>query len=229
MSMFTPYENLNPDYSPNNMTRGIVTKLPYGREVIPKGVPVMEKNITGKFVGGAFNYGDTLPLEFYINPRVRVEKDALILSSDEEPTTGTAGFLGQRAYNGDTMREWVCETLDQTVYMWREEPEFSFPIYSPDGLEIVVKPFGDVVWTAAEVYIKNFRREEILSFSTEDGSAVIDGDSVKINITEDSYKSDEEDLIKAPKKLLKGIYSTTIKLTAENSVKVVYEYPLIIK
>lgn len=229
MSMFTPYENLNPDYSPDNMTRDIVTKLPYAREVIPKGVPVVEKNIAGRFVGCSFNYGDTLPLEFNINPRVRVEKDALILSSDEEPTAATAGFLGQRAYNGDTMREWVCETLDQTVYMWREEPEFSVPICAPDGQEIVVKPFGDVVWTATEVSIKNFRREEILSFSTEDGSAVLDGDSVKINITEDSYKSDEEDLIKAPKKLLKGVYNTTVKLTAENSVKVVYEYPLIIR
>lgn len=228
MSMFDNYENLREDYIPNNTE---VPKLPL-RKVIHHSFPIKEKNIVGKFVGCSFNYGDTLPLEFYFNPTVLVEENAIILESNSEPSSTTEGLLGQRAYNGNTMREWVCETLDQSTYSWREEKEFTIPTCGTK--ELTVKPFGNNnQWTKAEVVISNFRREKILSFSTEDGTAIIESNSVKISITDGAYKSDEEDLREASKKLLKGVYNATMKLSKESNdeynAKVLYEYTLIIK
>ena len=228
MSMFDNYENLREDYIPNNTE---VPKLPL-RKVIHHSFPIKEKNIVGKFVGCSFNYGDTLPLEFYFNPTVLVEENAIILESNSEPSSATEGLLGQRAYNGNTMREWVCETLDQSTYSWREEKEFTIP--NCGTKELTVKPFGgNPQWAKAEVVISNFRREKILSFSTEDGTATIESNSVKISITDGAYKSNEEDLREAPKKLLKGVYNATLTLSRERNdeynTKVLYEYTLIIK
>ena len=215
MSMFTPYENLNPNYSPNNIN--IPTPSP--RKKLYQFLPIEERNIVGKFVGCSFNYGDTLSLVFDINPKIKVEADAIVYEeTGQEPTSSTEGHYGQRAYNTVDLKVWVCKTLDQTVYEWEEEKDFTYPC---DGeQEIVVKLYGDSIENREfEVTISNFRVEEVLKFDKDSESPIQKGiDNIKIFIDEETSK-----------KLLKGLYYTTVKMVDEGSTKIIYEYTLIVK
>ena len=220
MSMFTPYENLNPNYSPNNIN--IPTPSP--RKKVYQFLPIEERNIVGKFVGCSFNYGDTLSLVFDINPKIKVEADAIIYPREEDgiikysPDSSTECHYGQRAYNTIDLKVWVCKTLDQTVYEWEEEKDFTYPC---DGeQEIVVKLYGDSIADKDfEVVISNFRVEEVLKFD-KDSETPIDKGEDTITITLDEETS---------KKLLKGLYYTTVKMVDEGSTKIIYEYTLIVK
>lgn len=215
MSMFTPYENLNPNYSPNNIN--IPTPSP--RKKLYQFLPIEERNIVGKFVGCSFNYGDTLSLVFDINPKIKVEEDAIVYEeTGQEPTSSTEGHYGQRAYNTVDLKVWVCKTLDQTVYEWEEEKDFTYPC--DGGQEIVVKLYGDSIENREfEVTISNFRVEEVLKFDKDSESPIQKGiDNIKIFIDEETSK-----------KLLKGLYYTTVKMVDEGSTKIIYEYTLIVK
>lgn len=221
MSMFTPYENLNPNYSPNNIN----IPSPSPRRKLYQYLPIEERNIVGKFVGCSFNYGDTLSLVFDINPKIKVEEDAIIYpivneeeETEEAPTSSTEGHYGQRAYNTVNMKCWVCKTLDQTVYEWEEEKDFTYPC---DGTkEIVVKLYGDSIENKSfEVTISNFRMEEVVTFSTDKEPRVTSGiNNIKIFIDEETSKL-----------LLKGLYYTTVKMVDEANTKIIYEYTLIVK
>ncbi|MBO7734736.1 MAG: hypothetical protein J6S67_19405 [Methanobrevibacter sp.] len=215
MSMFTPYENLNPDYSPNNIN--IPTPSP--RRKLYQFLPIEERNIVGKFVGCSFNYGDTLSLVFDINPKIKVEADAIVYEiTGQEPTSSTEGHYGQRAYNTVDLKVWICKTLDQTVYEWEEEKDFTYPCYGEQ--EVVVKLYGDSVENNNfEVTISNFRMEEVITFSTDKEPRVTSGiNNIKIFIDEEISKL-----------LLKGVYYTTVKMIDEGRTKIIYEYTLIVK
>ena len=215
MSMFTPYENLNPNYSPNNIN----IPAPSPRKKLYQFLPIEERNIVGKFVGCSFNYGDTLSLVFDINPKIKVEADAIVYEeTGQDPTSSTEGRYGQRAYNTVDLKVWVCKTLDQTVYEWEEEKDFTYPC---DGeKEIVVKLYGDSIENREfEVTISNFRVEEVLRFDKDSETPIQKGtDNIKIFIDEETSK-----------KLLKGLYYTTVKMVDEGSTKIIYEYTLIVK
>lgn len=215
MSMFTPYENLNPNYSPNNIN----IPAPSPRKKLYQFLPIEERNIVGKFVGCSFNYGDTLSLVFDINPKIKVEADAIVYEeTGQEPTSSTEGNYGQRAYNTVDLKVWVCKTLDQMVYEWEEEKDFTYPC---DGeQEIVVKLYGDSIADKGfEVVISNFRVEEVLKFDKDSESPIQKGiDNIRIFIDEETSK-----------KLLKGLYYTTVRMVDEGSTKIIYEYTLIVK
>ena len=209
MSMFNSYENLNPSYQPNNISRA----LPKVRVGFNDELPHKAYNLCGEFIGYSWNYGDTFTLNFDINPSVYVESNAIVYKeSGEEPTSETVGTLGQRAYNIYDLRCWVCKTLDQTIYNWEEQKEFSF---LPSGNEddcVTLQVYKSFEGLKANVTIFNFRWEAIQSFE------VVADDVISVEINKE---------ISA--KLIKGIYYCTVEVGNDENKRVYYEAPLIIK
>ena len=212
MSMFDNYTDLREDYIPNNTT----STFPYARRIFQKVLPIKEENIVGKFVGCSWNYGDTLELRFDINPKIMVERDAIVFeTTGYAPTETTEGYLGQRAYNTEDIKSWVCKTLDKNEYVWEEDKEFTFPQHGEQ--EITLHLF-DLEGKTAQVTISNFRVEEMCSFDTQASDVI-------------SIFIDKETSLK----LLKGVYYSTVKIfdntqeRSDDDIKVIYQYTLIVK
>ena len=211
MSLFTNYDNLRDTYFPNNRTADLQRR----RIRVSDEFPHKEYNLCGDFIGYSWNYGDTPTLTFHLNPRVYVEDDAIIYTEDNyAPTTSTVGKLGQRAYNTYDLKEWVCTTLDQDVYTWELQKEFTIPNQKFEcGKEIVLQIFKEFVGYNITVTIFNFRMESIKSFTLNSIS-----DDVGIYIDKDTSAE-----------LLKGIYYCSLTVERDNDIRVFYQYPLIIK
>ena len=209
MSIISNYENLNPNYHPNNM----IEYQCRTREEFQHKLPFKDYDIRGDLIGYSWNYGDTLELTFNVNPIILVEKDAIIYTEENEaPTNETVGRLNQMAYNTYDFKCWRCRTLDQTTYVWELLPSFTFPKGLKDGKEIRLQLYKDIEDYKGTLTILNFRWEAVTSFD------IIGDNTVTVEITPEISK-----------KLVKGFYYAEIELTDEKSVIKNYTKPLIVK
>ena len=207
MSMFDNYENLNSDYIPYNIQLDVPTR----RNKYTNELPRKEFNKAGEFVGYSWDYGDTLILTFYIQPIVKVEENAIVYDvAGQVPLNSTVGEFHQRAYNTADLRVWVCETYDQTEYVWKEQCEFTYPRC---GTKEIVLPIGiDLSQKKVLIELMNFRREVIHSAETDCAEIV--------NFAIDKELSD---------KLLEGIYYCKVTIFNDVESRFSSEYMLIVK
>ena len=85
MGMFTNYENLANNYSPNNICSGPPKCHPDEQKLNPcnPNKPYSEYNIEGELVGYFWYYGDAVDLEFNIDGQVTYEgNDSYVTAED---------------------------------------------------------------------------------------------------------------------------------------------------
>lgn len=208
MSIISNYENLNPNYSPNNMYKRQIFK----REEYQHSLPYKVYDISGDFECYSWNYNDSLSISFNINPIITVEQDALIYTNaDEAPDENTVGRFGQFAYNTYDLKCWICKTFDQNTNIWELQSEFTYP-YNATGKPVVLCVYKDIEQYTGKVIFYSFRWEEVISFD------IVGNDSVSIEITPDISK-----------KLIKGIYYGAVELNNDNSSIKIYTAPMVVR
>ncbi len=161
MGMFDNYDNLHPDYIPDNTTSGPSNDRKYLDEKLPK----KAFNIKGTFIGYKWTYGDTFELVFNVNQTIKVYSNSIIYrESGKHPTTGTKGETGQQAYNLVDVKSWTCVGISSGLYIWVEDDCVSYP--SDGDTEIVFIPNeSENIEVSMKVEIYNFRWEPFDTYS----------------------------------------------------------------
>lgn len=205
-NMFTNYENLSSVYVPNN--RNIELE---NNTTLNLNLPRKEYDITGKFIGYSWSYGETLVIPYSVDKVIYVEEDALVFdAAGASPSTSTVGTFGQKAYNTADRKSWVCRTLDNAEYAWEEQAEFTYPLNG--NKKIVLVSSQDIDNVSIEFSISNFRREKVYSViypSARDVSLVIDSE--------------------LSNKLIDGIYYCTVTILRASDKRVDSEFVLLVK
>lgn len=171
MSMFDNYQNLNPNYAPDNR-RKTVRKT----ECFNANIPQKQTNAMGEFIGYKWNEGDIFAFSVNMNDSICVESDAIIYDTPQEsPNSQTVGDFGQKAYNTSDMKSWICLSCGQLDYEWELQKCFIHP--RKTKRMITLKNNIRLANQTVDMSIKNFRDEVIYSSSVvcdENCEVVID-------------------------------------------------------
>lgn len=174
-------------------------------------LPRKEYDITGKFIGYSWSYGETLVIPYSVDKVIYVEEDALVFdASGASPSTSTVGTFGQKAYNTADRKSWVCRTLDNAEYAWEEQAEFTYPLNGNKKIVLVLDQ--DIDNISIGFSISNFRREEVYS--------VIYSNAREASLVIDSELSN---------KLISGIYYCTVTILGASDKRVDSEFVLLVK
>jgi len=107
MSMFDKYDNIDPNYIPNNTTPQQKPEV-----VIVDKEPFIAYNIKGNPIGLSWTHGAEFELPYTVKRTITVKEDAIIYNNvDECPTVDTVGIVGQKAYNTAECISWTCVKL----------------------------------------------------------------------------------------------------------------------
>lgn len=159
MGMFDNYDNLSPDYIPDNSSYKVTATV----KTYDNGNPKSAYNIKGEFVGFSVNEGDTYKLDLGIKYEIMVEADAIhFIRTGECPSSDTKGYVGRKAYNTIDIESYTCNevihNIDGTVeYVWSKDNKFTYP--SIGELPLCFYPYSR--YDELEVSILNFRNETI--------------------------------------------------------------------
>lgn len=174
MGMFHKYDNLCPDYIPDNSSlRNVETNKTFEDTSL-----VVVHNKKGELIGYGFNEGNSVVLDTGLSLTAEVELDALVYTeANKYPDTHTQGHLGQRAYNIVNLKSYTCfgtssVSVLEDLYVWKEDKSFTLPLKGHQTIEIT--PYAD--YDSAIAKIVNFRGETVLDFeiSCIDKSITID-------------------------------------------------------
>jgi hypothetical protein len=206
MGMFDSYENLDPNYIPNNSINEEFYTYTNAEDTLPRTV----FNIKGNPVGLSWVNGEKFILDFNANPIIKVAEDSIIYEvSGEGPSTSTKGIDGQQAYNLLDCRSWTCVGQGGGFYIWVEDKEVTY-VANKGTKEITLEQnFKD---TSLILEIYNFRWELLFTETTSNTS------SIHIHVDE---KLNE---LMAP-----GVYYALLKLNTENNSIVKSKTMLIVK
>lgn len=154
MSQFYNYDNLSPNYIPNN-----VKVKPVLKEVSDTtSRPLKMYDIQDKFIGYQWNYGDVFAFKFDFIKNVSVPEDAYVYhESAVGPTQNTAGHIGQKAYNTKDICSWTCIAQTESIYVWEQDDIFTY--YENGELNITLDPNTDNLVIDIEIF--NFRIESV--------------------------------------------------------------------
>lgn len=195
MRMFSNYQDLAANYTPNNL-RYEFPILSHCSKLCSsdKTKPYEEYNVEGELVGYFWNYGDTLNLDFSIDGEVTVEGDAIVLTTyNLSPDVSTKGYVGQRCYNVLDLKSWTCTSVDKDKYTWTLDTEFTYPSESDRSVYISAQDY--LVNKDIEVTLYNFRMEPIVIKHFTGNSQVL-------------FDIDAE----LSRKLVKGIYYCSMRV-----------------
>lgn len=169
MGMFDNYDNLSPDYIPDNSSPKVVVR----QRIYDTELPKKLFNIRGKFIGYLVNEGDTYNLDLGLECKVLVEVDALHFTQPGDgPTKNTSGYVGKKAYNTTDIVSYICSevvhnTPDTIEYIWTKEDKFTYP--SIGEVLLYFHPYGE--HNIVEVSILNFRGEIITTICLDNQQA----------------------------------------------------------
>ena len=196
MSMFDNYQNLNPDYIPDNSSQPHNDSY---KDLTIK-VPEIYYSKTGAPAGYKWQHGAEFDLVLSLKKTVKVSDNAIIYEElDARPSTSTKGVAGQQAYNTVDYKSWTCVGNSAGFYIWVEDDDVI--VNSNGSKEITFTP--DVFNSKLEAIIYNFRWEPIHSI------AVLDAADVSIKIDKDI-----NDLMKP------STYYCVLKLHRDNEVSI---------
>ena len=159
MGMFDSYDNLNPDYIPDN----IHTATPQ-YVVLDTSMPRPVYNIKGELLGYEWTWGENFGYGITNQFTITVFSNSIIYSNPgEAPINETEGVEGQQAYNTSECISWTCVGLDNGSYKWVQDDFITYPINGDKVLTFT--PNMDGKKLQATIY--NFRGEQVYE-ATED-------------------------------------------------------------
>lgn len=204
MSMFDSYDNLKPDYVPDNSSPNQSTTYIELQDKLPR--PLFD--IKKRFTGYSWNHGDIFKWSLSVNRTIRINEDAIVYNTaGEYPEIETEGYAGQQAYNTVDCKSWTCIGELQDMYVWIQDEEVTYPDNGDRELQLT----PDMESKSIQFDIYNFRWEPITSFSSQ-GSA-----SIEISVDKELNE-----------KLKPGVYYSTLKITGEESVELKNKYMLVV-
>lgn len=176
MGMFERYDNLSPDYIPNNSAlriKGVYTTI---ENDLPR--PLID--IRGNQIGYTWDSGELFNFHFTTKDKITIFKDSIIYEeSGKSPDTSTYGKrLGQKAYNTVDAKSWTFIGETESFYIWVEDEELLYPINGNTELFVQCDMSGKYI----EVNITDFRGENLLTITSDVG----DTDLV-MNVNEEFY------------------------------------------
>lgn len=170
--MFSNYQNIVPNYTPNNIVCPTTVGKSYTKlDPVKASKPYEEYNIKGELIGYSWRYGETLNLEFNIDGEITVECDAVILHVSGQTPYSIYGNIGQRAYNIADQRSWTCTSQLDGYCVWVEDAEFTYDETSSRSIFVLADDY--LKDKTIEFLIYNFRMEPIYSHKVHGSSKVI--------------------------------------------------------
>ena len=195
MGMFDKYDNLNPEYIPDNSSPKDIEDYISINKVLPRTL----NDVRGRFIGYSWNYGEFFKFKISVDNMITIKEDSLVYDKTEEkPNESTVGkYEGQKAYNTVDGKSWTYVGKTDMLYIWVEDKELSYPIDGDTSIII----HRDMKDSYVLVEIFNFRWEPIYSQQSEIGESTI-----FIDVNEELSN-----------KLQTGIYYCTVKICSEES------------
>ena len=176
MGMFDNYNNIDPNYIPNNTTCKEITYIE-----IDNSNPKKAYDAKGRFVGYTWQQGDTFDLLLSIDLSIKVNSDIIFTESGAAPAINTVAEIGQQAYNIKDIKSWTCIAIDtidnEKVYTWVEDEYFTYP----SNGKIPVKLSPDMTGKNLSLCVYNFRWNLVHEFSVSESTSLIC--SVDSNLT----------------------------------------------
>lgn len=166
MSMFERYDNLNPDYIPDNSTPVIDFVKQLDSEL-----PLKMYDSKYRHIGYRWNASDRFDTQFSVADTIRVSADAVIYrTSGQAPDMyTTATREGQKAYNTVDRKSWTFVGKTEDAFIWVQDDTFIYPVR---GVVPLTLEHG-IENARAKLCIYNFRWELIKEiFSDIDESSV---------------------------------------------------------
>lgn len=182
MSMFDNYKNLNPDYIPDNRKE----TLPSCNVEFDDALPKVLNGYWGEPIGYTWHYGDTFTAHINLNTLITIDDGDIVYTEEgESPDENTRGEFLQNIYNTYDLKRWVCMSLGQSVYKWKEISPFSYPkhaerqVYLQDARAYEGKPiiFSILNFRGEPVYTKELLGAQIVDveFSEETSKKLVPG------------------------------------------------------
>ena len=205
MGIFDNYENLNPDYIPDNSSE----KPSDERKCLNEKLPRKAFNVKGNFVGYRWNYGDTFDLTFTVNKQIAVYSNSIVYDvSGESPSITTVGKIGQQAYNIVDIKSWTCVGTSEGVYIWVEDECVSYPVDGDRYIDFVPNMKDKTL----KVELYNFRWESIKTFTQIGQNEIV--------VSVDKYLSEE---------LKPGVYYCIVKVQGDTIEEVIQKTLFIVE
>lgn len=197
--MFKNYQNINPDYIPDNTTCTHTHCRSYTK-LCPTTAskPYEEYDAKGNLIGYSWRYGETLNLDFNIDGEITVEDTAIILKAAGQLPPVDYGVIGQRAYNIVDLKSWTCTAIIDGRCEWAEDKPFKYDETADRSVYITADAYLKDKSIIVTLY--NFRFEEVVRQSFKGSSHVV-------------FPIDSD----LSKKLVKGIYYCTMFVVTEGS------------
>lgn len=198
MGMFDTYDNLNPDYIPDNTTPEPSEKYFKVDKILPRPMYSIKNNL----VGYSWTNGEFFDFTISVDSMITINSDSLVYEKPgEKPDELTVGkYKGQKAYNTQDIKSWTFvgrSTSNAAPYMWVEDKELTYPT---DGDQSIIMN-TNMTDRYILVNIYNFRWEEMYSQQAEIGES-----EIIINVNKELSE-----------KLASGVYYCTVKICSEES------------
>lgn len=202
MAQFTNYNNICPNYIPNN----IIDKPVLHPEFIYKTVHPIYNDLN-KIIGYEWNYGDTFTYIVDIAKKISVPKNSVVFTvSGEAPTTETVPPCDEyrKAYNTADIKSWTCIEKIDDEYVWEEDKELEY--FENGQKEIILKP--SITGKILDITVYNFRMEQVYNIQYPA--------AYKLNLEMTAELSRET--------FVKGIYYLSVQLKSPTETNTQQEY-----
>lgn len=206
MSIFDNYDNLNPNYIPNN------TSLTPSNSflTIDNTLPRPYYDINGRFIGYTWNYGECFKFSLSTDDTIVILNDSIVYNNaDEKPNTYTVGKrIGQQAYNTIDAKSWTYVGETDNLFIWVEDEKLTYPTHGDKSIII----HSDMANKYAQLNIYDFRWNELFEVKSDVGNSKVFLDINKEN----------------SEKLKPGTYFCTLKIVGEKDCLLKHKLILII-
>lgn len=206
MGMFDSYNNLDPNYIPNNIYSKCIGEYITFDLNCPKKV----YDIRNRFIGYGWNYRDTFELSIDIDKLIYVDSNIIYTTHGEGPAINTEAKVGQKAYNIVDIKSWTCTARQmfsgELTYTWLEDDQFTYP----ECGDIAIKLSPDMAGKKLSLYVYNFRHDLMHTFTSENSNIL-------------TCKVDAE----LSEKFIPGVYYCILKLSDEDE-KMIDKFQFII-
>jgi hypothetical protein len=194
MGMFDKYDNLNPEYVPDNTTPKRLEEYLSINKVLPRPL----RDVRGNIIGYGWNSGEYFNLNISVDNLIVINNDSIVYDEgNEKPTQYTVGeYKGQKCYNTVDAKSWTYVGRTDSLYVWVEDNELTYPI---DGDRSIII-HRDMTNKYILVNIYNFRWEEVYSKQSNIGES-----SISIVVDEEFSKLTPS-----------GIYYCTVKICGQD-------------
>ena len=206
MGMFDKYDNLNPDFIPDNTSPTPSTAFLTIDEMLPRPY----RDIKGRLIGYTWNYGEHFKFSLSTDDMIVILNDSIVYNNvGEKPNNFTVGErVGQQAYNTVDAKSWTYVGKSNELYIWVEDDELTYPT---DGDRSIII-HSDMTDKHPQLNIYDFKWNSLFEVSSNDGES-----KVYLDINE-----------KTSEQLKPGVYYCTLKIVGKDSCRLKHKMVLVI-